>query len=162
MLLGDLSYEGLKRIFKRSGADDLGWDAFLAPHHCSKSAMYGRDEGESDDTLKQHILDDIEAAAREGAYIIASCGEIPQVDQAKANPPHRVAANHYQELVDSGCFLVTNDYGPEAIVFDVDPSGITLRSSSKAAKSQGRSLSEAAAAASGASSIGHTSAVGFG
>lgn len=162
MLLGDLSYQGLVKIFERSEAGDVAWDIFLAPHHCSKTVMYGKDDGETEDTLKQKILDDIEKAANEGAHIIASCTEIPTVDEPKANPPHRVAANHYEERVDSGHFLVTDDYGPEAIVFEVDSDGITLRSSSEPAKSEGRSLSEAAAAASGESNVGHTSAVGFG
>lgn len=40
MLLGDLSYPTLKRIFDRSKDEDLEWNVFLAPHHCSKSAMY--------------------------------------------------------------------------------------------------------------------------
>jgi hypothetical protein len=162
MLLGDLSYPGLKRIFERSEADDLAWDVFLAPHHCSKSVMYGRDDGESEDSLKQKMLDDIEAAAGDGAHIIASAPEIPAVDEAGANPPHRVAADHYEELIDSGHFLVTGDHGPDVLMFEVDEDGFEMRDAPTPKQGKGRTVKEAASAASGASSAGHTSAVGFG
>lgn len=162
LLLGDLSYQGLKRIFERSDADDLSWDVFLAPHHCSKTVMYGSDEGESEDSLKQEILDSIEAGASENAYIVASSPPIPDEDEDGANPPHRVAADHYEELVQSGHFLVTGDYGPDALVFEVVEEGVYLRDLPTAAKSSSRSVAEAAALASGAAATGHTSAVGFG
>ena len=67
LLLGDLGYPTLKKIFDRSEEVDLAWDVLLAPHHCSKSAMYEREDGQ--DILRRDILDAIEAAASDGATI---------------------------------------------------------------------------------------------
>ena len=46
LLLGDLSYPIIKRIFEVSEEDDLAWNVLLAPHHCSKAVMYWKDEGD--------------------------------------------------------------------------------------------------------------------
>ncbi|MFL5869043.1 MAG: hypothetical protein ACJ766_18220, partial [Thermoleophilaceae bacterium] len=67
ILLGDLAYPTVDRIFERSDDHDLEFDAFLAPHHCSKSVMYWQCEGDSEAKLQQGVLDAIEKAAREGA-----------------------------------------------------------------------------------------------
>jgi hypothetical protein len=40
LVLGDLAYPTVNRIFERSDGEDLEFDIFLAPHHCSKSVMY--------------------------------------------------------------------------------------------------------------------------
>jgi hypothetical protein len=162
LLLGDLSYPGVKRIYGRSEADDLAWDLFLAPHHCSKSVMYGKDDGETEDTLKRQILDDLEGSAVAGAYIIVSADEIPAIDQAGANPPHRIAANHYEEVVDAGHFLVTDEHAPDPLVFELDTAGYVLLDASDAGDGEVSTVAKAAAAASGTVSAGHTSAVGFG
>ena len=163
LLLGDLSYPGLKQIFTRSEDDDLAWDLFLAPHHCSKSAMYGRDDGETEDSLKQKLLDEIEGAACEGAYIVASAPPIPDKDEENANPPHLIAAQRYRELVDGDHFLCTGEHPniktPEPIVMEVNDDEIALRkaegdaslkaSSAPAAVEGGRGGSKAPAAAVG-------------
>ncbi|MGA2452096.1 MAG: hypothetical protein ABSG93_01135 [Solirubrobacteraceae bacterium] len=162
LLFGDLSYSGVKRIFERSEADDLAWDLFLAPHHCSKSLMYGKDDGESEDTLKQQILDDLEGSAIAGAYIVVSSGEIPATDEPGANPPHRIAANHYEEVVDAGHFLVTDEHAPDPLVFELDTAGYVLLDASDVGDGDASTVAKAAAAASGTASAGHTSAVGFG
>ena len=86
LLLGDLSCPVVKRIFERSEDDDLAWEIFLAPHHCSKSVMYGADEGEDEDTLQHELLEKIEAAASGDAYIVASSPPIPDKDEEGANP----------------------------------------------------------------------------
>ena len=88
IMLGDLAYPTVNRIFERSDDEDLEFDAFLAPHHCSKSVMYWQCEGDSEAKLQQGLLDAIEKAAREDAYIVASSGPIPAADKVGANPPH--------------------------------------------------------------------------
>jgi hypothetical protein len=131
LLLGDLSYPVVKRIFERSEDDDLAWEIFLAPHHCSKSVMYGADEGEDEDTLQHELLEKIEAAASGNAYIVASSPPIPDKDEEGANPPHLIAAQRYRELVPAGHFLCTGEHpgedAPEPIVFEIDSDTITLR-----------------------------------
>ena len=37
LLLGDLAYPGVKRVFDESEDADVSFDILLAPHHCSKS-----------------------------------------------------------------------------------------------------------------------------
>ena len=59
MLLGDHCYPTLIKIFDISDADDLKWNVFLTPHHCSKKVMYWKDEGDDEEKLKQDILDHI-------------------------------------------------------------------------------------------------------
>ena len=113
LLLGDLGYPTLKKIFERSEDVDLEWDVLLAPHHCSKKAMYEREDGR--DVLRRDILDAFEAAASEDATIVASSTTIPSSDTDGANPPHRKAANRYEDTAPN--FVVTADVSPEVIAF---------------------------------------------
>jgi hypothetical protein len=165
MLLGDLSYDGVKKIFDRSDDETLAYDVFLTPHHCSKSVMYGTDEGETENTLKQGILDAIENAAKDGAHIIASSPPIPATDKDGANPPHRVAADHYEELVDDGCFLCTgehpNEDSPEPIVFEISDGDVTVRESAGASTARNSVLGGAVSTARGSAAPSQTP-VGFG
>lgn len=165
LLLGDLSYPTLKHIFERSEDDDLVWDIFLAPHHCSKSAMYGRDEGETEDSLKQDLLDKIEAAAEEDAHIVASAPPIPDKDEDGANPPHLIAAQRYREIVPADHFLCTGEHPnaeeSEPIVFEVAEAGVSLRAASGVTKSRSSALPGAVETARGASRA-PAAAVGFG
>lgn len=165
LLLGDLSYPTLRRIFDRSEDDDLAWDVFLSPHHCSKSAMYGRDEGETDDTLKQGLLDEIEGASGEDPYIVASSTPIPDKDEDGANPPHLLAAQRYRELVPADHFLCTGEHPnaeePEPIVFEIADGALSLRSAAGDYASRASAVPEAVEMARGASRA-PAAAVGFG
>ncbi len=166
LLLGDLSYPTLKRIFDRSKDERLAWGAFLAPHHCSKSAMYWQGDGEEKETLKQDILDAIEDAREDGGYIIASAPPIPASDEKGANPPHAKAAKRYRELVDAGHFLCTGEHpnvtSPEPIVFDVHDKGLTLRTTGEQSnQSSTASLARAVEAARGGAAPA-VQPVGFG
>jgi beta-lactamase superfamily II metal-dependent hydrolase len=55
LLLGDLAYETIKKIFEYSEAADrperLAWEVLLAPHHSSKKVMYVTEDGK--EVLKQ-------------------------------------------------------------------------------------------------------------
>jgi hypothetical protein len=165
MLLGDLAYEGVKKIFERSEDEDLAWDVFLAPHQCSKSVMYAADEGEPEPTLKRALLDAIEAAGSEDRYIIASCTPIPDVDENGANPPHRIAADRYKERVPSGHFLCTgehpNEDAPEPIVFELTAEGSSLNAAAGVTQKRFSRLSEGIAASEGVTQA-PAAPVGFG
>jgi hypothetical protein len=124
LLLGDLCYPAIRKIFDITGKKEfLEWNVFQAPHHCSKSVMYWRGEGEDEAKLKQGILDDLEAAAGTPAYIVASCEPIPASNKPGDNPPHEKAKARYEELVDANHFLCTQEHPdedtPEAIVFQL-------------------------------------------
>lgn len=165
MLLGDLSYDGVKKVFDRSKDETLAFDVFLAPHHCSKSVMYGADEGETDNTLKQEVLDAIENAAKDGAHIVSSSPPIPATDKDGANPPHRVAADHYEELVDDGHFLCTGEHpsedSPEPIVFEIADGDVAVREAAGGSVAKSSALAGAVSTARGTSTPPQTP-VGFG
>ena len=81
LLLGDHCYPTIKRIFDRSQTDDLAWNVMLAAHHCSKSAMYWKDDDDEDEVLKQDILDAMEDAELTPDYIVAEFGANPGIKQ---------------------------------------------------------------------------------
>jgi len=126
LLLGDLAYVTLKKIFDYSAyydrTDKLAWDVMLASHHCSKAAMY------VDGELQQDVLDAIEKNGNDFSTIVSSSNPIPSKDTPGANPPHRVAADRYKEITDA--FVCTMEHGstdaPSPVVFDIDGSGIQL------------------------------------
>jgi hypothetical protein len=134
LFLGDLSYPTLRRVIdetKRHGNDvRLIWNALLAPHHCSKKAMYERDAN-GNDVLKQDILDDLEAAQAPGAFIVASSPAIPGSNTSGDNPPHAKAKNRYEEIV-SGQFICTGEYSTPTnlrpIILSHTANGVVLAS----------------------------------
>ena len=100
LLLGDLAYETIKKIFEYSeGAnrpERLAWEVLLAPHHCSKKVMYVTEDGE--EVLKQDILDLLERHASQSAVVIVSSGEFPTSNKVGDNPPHLLARARYEEI----------------------------------------------------------------
>lgn len=127
LFLGDLKYPTIKKIFdktkEKNRPEKLEFNCLLAAHHCSKSVMYFKSEGEEEETLKQDILDEFEEAALDGAYIIASC-ESDFTDEKGKNPPHAKAKDRYEEIVYSGNFLCTHEHSsnannPEPIKFEL-------------------------------------------
>ncbi len=165
LLLGDLSYPTLKRIFDRSKKEKLAWGVFLAPHHCSKSAMYWKGEDDDEEKLKRDILEAIEKAKDGGGYIIASSTKVPASDEKGANPPHAKAAKRYRELVDDGHFLCTAEHpsesSPEPVVFELDDGALVLRGGAEKSNESNASLAQAVQTARGAAAPA-AQPVGFG
>ncbi len=122
LLFGDIAYPRLRKIIdttKKAGNEEyLAWKVFLAPHHCSKSAMYQK-EGDKE-VLKQDILDDLAEYQVDGGVIIASSEKVPSQNASGDNPPHAKAKKRYEEVADGG-FLCTHEDGEdgERLVFDV-------------------------------------------
>jgi hypothetical protein len=163
MLLGDHCYPTLKKIFDRSEAEDLEWNVFLAPHHCSKKVMYWKDEGDEKEKLRQDILDAIEKASGQPGYIVASSEPIPSTNAEGDNPPHAKAKNRYLEIVPDD-FICTqehpNEDNPQPIVFELNESGFNYLESRKDQSKSGASLKEAVEKARGGQSPKEQ--VGFG
>lgn len=127
MLFGDLDYPPLKRIFENSEDEDVAWDVFLAPHHCSRSAMYFQEEGDSEAVLKQDILDMIDAAAGDTGWVVVSAVKVPATNKPGDNPPHADAYARYQETAPSGVLCTGDDEDTDdPIVFEVTTEGIAL------------------------------------
>jgi beta-lactamase superfamily II metal-dependent hydrolase len=130
LLLGDLCYPTVKKIFEVSKANEndakLWWNVFLAPHHCSKSVMYWKVDDKV--TLQQDVLDMIAGAAKAPAYIVASSDPIPGSNESGDCPPHAKAKKRYMEIVEGGHFLCTqehpNETDPQPIVFRLNETGL--------------------------------------
>lgn len=124
---GDSQCTILEKIVERSEKQDLQWDLFLAPHHCSWH-FFNELSYEKDPTPSKKILD-LLGMGREGAFIIASCK--PIVDNDDPNPPHFVAAKEYKKKVKEGNFLVTtewpNEKEPAPINFRITKMGPQLK-----------------------------------
>jgi len=126
LLLGDLAHETIAKIVDRTTDDsDLEWDVLLAPHHCSKRALF-----DDDDTPDSDVIDGLTAGAADGAWVVSSSPPVPASNQAGDDPPHRIAWDKYGEIVGDDQILCTGDHGsaddPDPIVFDVgDECGYT-------------------------------------
>jgi hypothetical protein len=119
LLLGDLNYPVLKKIFDRSDDSDLEWEILLAPHHCSKSAMFWKNEGEAEESFRPDIMESLEKARLPNAMVVVSAKD-DFSDEEGSNPPHKKAKNEYQKIVDAGNFLcvMANESGgsPDPVV----------------------------------------------
>ena len=140
LLLGDLSYPIIKRIFKFSEDKDLGWNVLLAPHHCSKSVMYWKDEDDEEEQLKTHIVDDLEHAALDPNRVVSSSNPVPSSNQPGDNPPHAKAKTQYETITDS--FLCTMDQ-TEPIVAEIGDDEIVFAGAAAAAVSASQAADKA-------------------
>lgn len=161
LFLGDLSYPTLKKISDRSDAEDLNWNVLLAPHHCSKSAMYWQEEEDGEESLKQDILDSLEAAALSPGYIISSSEPIPSKNKEGDNPPHAIAKERYEEIAPDDFVCTQESSGDDAIpvVVTLTDQAITISRGEKV--EDDKSLSAAVAKGRGTQSP-PTQRVGFG
>ena len=160
LLMGDLSYPVIRRIFDRSKAPTLQWNALLAPHHCSKSVMYWKDDGEDDEALKHDIVRDLGNTALGPGYVVSSSEPVPDTNDPGDNPPHAKAKTQY-ELIVPNEFICThehpNETNPEPIIFEVSPSGFEYVGETESSKSVAAALKAAGGAA-----VAPATAVGFG
>ena len=157
LLMGDLNYPIVRRIFDRSEDEALAWNVLLAPHHCSKSVMYWKDEDE--ETLKPEMVRDIGNAALDPGYVVSSSESVPARNEPGDNPPHAKAKRQYERIVPNE-FLCTHEHpdkkNPEPIVFEVSENGFAYVGESEASKSMGDALKA------GGVAVAPAEAVGFG
>lgn len=103
-----------------SEADDeeLAFDIAIAPHHCSKRALFDDDGHEASD-----VISGLTDNAAEGAWVVASSPPVPASDTDGADPPHRVAWDKYEEIFGADHQVCTGDHGseedPDPVVFNV-------------------------------------------
>ena len=132
MLLGDLSYPVIKRIFDVSEQSDLAWNVFLAPHHCSKGTMYWKCEADDEEELKQHIMDEIECASKESNWVVSSSNPVPSSNSPGDNPPHAKAKTQFELVCDS--FLCTME-NEEPIVATISEGCVVISGTASASSS---------------------------
>lgn len=140
LLLGDLSYPIIKRIFKVSDAGDLAWNVLLAPHHCSKAAMYWKDEGNEEEELKKHIVDEMDEASLEPNRVVSSSNPVPSSNKPGDNPPHAKAKTQYETITES--FLCTMNQD-DPVVAELKDQKIKFTGVTAAAMSASQAVDEA-------------------
>lgn len=131
LLFGDLAHDTIIKIFSYSEEHEreqyLEWDLLLAPHHCSKYVMFMHSV-EGGDVFQSDVMDFFVKHQRPNAVVIASSGEIPPKDEVGLNPPHRMAADRYEEIVDelinTMSWLDVNE--PSPVVFGVTADGAAI------------------------------------
>ena len=164
LLLGDLAYPIITKIFERSKGDNVAWNVLLAPHHCSKKVMYWKNEDEEEETYKKEIMEAFKKNKQVGSYIIASSYS-DFTDGDGDNPPHSKARAQYEKIIDAGHFLCTHERpskkAPEPIIFELTEKGLTLCKTKNENDTQKSSLSVAVAAARGGSTP-PSQQIGFG
>ena len=160
LLMGDLKYPTIRRIFDRSDKESLEWNVLLAPHHCSKSVMYWKDDGEEEEALKRDIVRDMGNAALDPGYVIASSEPIPASNKPGDNPPHAKAKVQYERIVPNE-FICTHEHpdrkNPQPVIFSVTTEGFQYLGDEAKSRPLGDALKSA-----GAGAAAPTSAVGFG
>jgi beta-lactamase superfamily II metal-dependent hydrolase len=130
---GDREYPTLKQIFdltvQRGRQKYLYWDVLLAPHHCSKRAMYWKDDGQEEESYKKDIMDYFENFKQQGGYLVVSSNS-DFTDGDGDNPPHRKARREYEKIVDAGHFICTHEYrsttSPEPLIFQITSQGTAI------------------------------------
>jgi len=162
LLLGDLAYPGMKRVFDEGEGESLEWDVLLAPHHCSKSVFYFADEEGEEPTLREDAIDALTDSAAPEAVVVASCEPVPATNKPGDDPPHADARKRYEEMVDE--VIVTgehpNEANPEPAVFELTGDGLTRRAAEGEAR-QAQTVREAVRDTRGAA-VPPTQLVGFG
>ena len=160
LLMGDLKYPIIRRIFSASDDSTLSWNVLLAPHHCSKSVMYWKDEGDEEETLRSDIVRDIGNVAFSPGYIVSSSMPIPAKNEPNDNPPHAKAKAQYLRIVPDEFFCThehPNKENPVPVIFEVTETGFAYTGETVSTQP----LSDAIQAAGGAAAA-PVDAVGFG
>ncbi|NFE18624.1 hypothetical protein [Clostridium botulinum] len=110
ILAGDSRIENWKRIMNKNDLEDLKFDIFMAPHHCSWY-FFTSEDYKSDPTPKadEEIISFIENGKEDGdvRVVVASCKEIKRNDD---NPPHYRAANLYKKAIGDDNFYCLSEY----------------------------------------------------
>lgn len=117
-------------ILERSKDEDLQWDLFLAPHHCSWT--FFSEKPYKDNKIPSEKSLELLGKKREGAIVIASCKPIKRDDD---NPPHYAAAQQYKKVVGEKKFYATMEYPdarrPLPLKFEISRNGPVKVDSSK-------------------------------
>lgn len=124
---GDAEHEVWEKITQNNSNDEnLKWNIFLAPHHCSWTFF-------NETTNKEEIKESaktIMGLQLKNAHLVTSCSSIKNYDPKAKPPPHKEAADKYKELLNSGNdhFLNTTDefdVTKRPIVFKITENGKT-------------------------------------
>ncbi|KZL93243.1 hypothetical protein [Clostridium magnum] len=127
ILAGDSRIENWRRIMNLNSEEDLRFDIFLAPHHCSWYffSMEDYKKKPAPNAEKDMVsFIDYGKDSEDIRVIIASCKEIKRNED---NPPHYRAANLYKEAVGEENFYCLATYpdadAPKPLIFTFTENG---------------------------------------
>ena len=136
---GDVDAETLSKIVLTSERHDrhdrLQWDLLHLFHHCSWKSL-STEKPVDAVSPQEDVQRLLEVYGGNNAIIVSPSKPIPHPGSKEdfdPQPPHRLAANYYKELVlsKSGHFLVTMEYPnelePKPLCFEVSKYGITRK-----------------------------------
>jgi hypothetical protein len=122
---GDAGAVIWSKILELSGDENLEYDLFLAPHHCSWTFFSDAPYKENKVPAKDSLV--ILGKALEGARIIASCKPIKPDDD---NPPHHAAKVEYVKVVGEPNFVSLSEVAeakrPLPTTFEMSENGPVL------------------------------------
>lgn len=122
---GDAEYDVWEKIVENNkNEENLKWNIFLAPHHCSWTFF---NETTNKDEVKESSKTILEKQLP-NAHIVTSCTSIKHYDPKAKPPPHKEAADEYKKRLNSGedHFLNTADeydITKKPIVFKITENG---------------------------------------
>lgn len=120
---GDATWRIWEKIFEKSNDNDLSWDLFLAPHHCSWT-FFNDNTDDGKKTVKTSSLDILNKKLGIMPKVIVSSKEIKRNDD---NPPSYKAKNQYIKIVGEDNFWVTSTHSettpPVPIEFEIKSTG---------------------------------------
>ncbi len=120
---GDTACAKWERIIDKNEDDNLAWDLFLAPHHCSWGFFSEEAYDEDNPNPNDKIMDLLELKRGDGYVIVSS----KPIKDDGDNPPHYGAAQIYKSVVGEDRFLCTGEHpdedDPEPIYFTMTASG---------------------------------------
>jgi len=131
LIFGDLSHDGVRKLIDISKANDneemLEWNILLAPHHCSKSVMFTKDEDDNN-VFEQEMMNDLKQYRLDTGYIVSSSKSIPESNEKGDNPPHAIAKEEYLKIIDNDLLCTHNEASKDAepIVFEKIDGGLIL------------------------------------
>lgn len=119
---GDAGWRVWALILKKCKTENIEYDLFLAPHHCSWG--FFNDTPQKDNPKPVSTSIDVLNKKRDGAIVISSSKEIKNNDD---NPPHYEAKNEYVKIVGKENFLTTAEHpstdNPLPIVYRITSNG---------------------------------------
>ena len=169
LLFGDREYSTIKTIFETTEGNEVNipylyWNLMLCSHHCSKSIMYSKEEGDEEEVFKKDIMAYFDKYNRDKSGYVISSSHSQFTDGDGDNPPHKKARKRYEAIVKPGFFLCTHEYpskkSPEPLIFTVDENG--LHFDDKREKGKGPAALGTAVAAARGESKPPSVQVGFG
>lgn len=120
---GDAGWKVWEEILEKSDENDLKWDLFLAPHHCSWGYFNDNTE-EGKKEPKESSLDILDKRNEGNPKVIVSSKELKRNGD---NPPSYKAKNQYVSKVEEKNFLViatdSDTKPPEPIEFEISSNG---------------------------------------